>query len=92
MRRLLLGWGSLLGLLVAELLLMLLHLGPVAPFVALAMAAIVVMGPMELGQAPAQGRVFALAGAFWVVFVLFGLGMLDPLTRHDPPSSFHSEP
>jgi len=91
-KRLAVPWGIMLGLVGVELLLMLLHLGPVAPFVALVMAGIVVMGPMELGEAPNAARIFALAGAFWLVFILFGLGMLDPLTRHDLPTHFHSEP
>ncbi|HYZ62733.1 MAG TPA: hypothetical protein VE650_09785 [Acetobacteraceae bacterium] len=92
MKRLARPWGVMLGLVLLELVLMLLHLGPATPFVALAMMGIVVMGPMELGRAPTLARIFALAGAFWVVFVLFGLGMLDPLTRHDLPTFFHSEP
>lgn len=92
MKRLAVPWGIMLGLIGVELLLMLLHFGPVAPFVALVMAGIVVMGPMELGEAPNAARIFALAGAFWLVFILFGLGMLDPLTRHDLPTHFHSEP
>ena len=92
MRRLVIPWGIMLGLVGVELLLMLFRLGPVAPFVALVMAGIVVMGPMELGGAPNAARIFALAGAFWLVFILFGLGMIDPLTRHDLPTHFHSEP
>ncbi len=56
------------------------------------MAAVVVVVPMELPKAPNLARVFALAGAFWLVFILFGLGMLDPLTRHHLPTQFHSEP
>ena len=71
---------------------MLLHLGPATPFVALVMGAIVVLGPMRLGEAPEpRPSVFALAGVFWLVVVLFGLGTLDPLTRHDTPGQLHSE-
>ena len=47
---------------------------------------------MQLGEAPNAARMFALAGAFWLVVVLFGLGTLDPLTRHHLPTLFHSEP
>jgi hypothetical protein len=85
-------WAILLGLVLLELLLMLVHLGPAAPLVALVMAGVIVMGPMELGRAPNIAHIFAFAGVFWLVLVLFGLGMLDPLTRHHLPTLFHSEP
>ncbi len=91
-RRFLLPWGALLGLLVLELVLALLGAGVAAPFIGVAMTALVVTVPMELPEAPNAGRIFALAGAFWLVVALFGLGMLDPLTRHDAPTAFHSEP
>lgn len=87
-----LPWAVMLGLILLQLLFMLLGAGLVAPFIGLAMMAIVVAIPMELPKAPNAGRIFALAGAFWLVFILFGLGMLDPLTRHDQPTYFHSEP
>lgn len=91
-KRFVLPWAVMLGLVALELLLMLVHLGPAAPFVALVMGGMVVIIPMELRRAPNAARIFALAGAFWLVVVLFGLGMLDPLTRHHLPTQFHSEP
>lgn len=85
-------WAAMLVLLGAELLTLALHLGPAAPLIGLVMAAIVVIGPMRLLEAPAQARIFALAGVFWLVVALLGLGSLDPLTRHDQPTFFRSEP
>ncbi len=79
-------WAGLLGLILVDLLLLLLGAGGAAPLIGLLMTAIVVAAPMELPTAPNAARIFALAGAFWLVFILFGLGTLDPLTRHDPPS------
>ena len=92
LRRYALPWAVMLGLIGLQLILMLLGAGILAPLVGLVMAGIVVAVPMELPGAPNTGRIFALAGAFWLVMVLFGLGMLDPLTRHDQPTYFHSEP
>jgi hypothetical protein len=92
LRRFGLQWLALIALIGVELVLMLLRLGPVAPFVALGMAAIVILGPMRLREAPTLAHVVALAGVFWLVVVLFGLGTLDPLTRHDLPTHFRSEP
>lgn len=92
MRRFVLPWVAMLGLIAVEVVLMLLHLGPAAPFVALVIAGVIVIGPMQLRAAPTTGRIFALAGVFWLVVVLFGLGTLDPLTRHHQPTEFHSEP
>ena len=86
LKRFLLPWAALLGLIVLELLLMLLGAGIAAPFVGLVMMGIVIAIPMQLPSAPNAARIFALAGAFWLVFMLFGLGMLDPLTRHDQPA------
>lgn len=88
LRRLVLVWGALLAIILVQLLLVLLRAGAAAPFIGLAMMAIVVAVPMELPGAPNAARIFALAGAFWLVFVLFGLGTLDPLTRHSQPSWF----
>ena len=92
MRRFLLPWGVLLALVGLEVLLMLLHLGVATPFVALVMVGIIVLGPMRLREAPNLAHIAALAGVFWLVVVLFGLGTLDPLTRHDLPTHFLSEP
>jgi hypothetical protein len=92
LRRVLWPWGALLSLIVLDLLLLLLGAGAIAPLIGLVMSGIVVAIPMELPSAPNAARIFALAGAFWLVFMLFGLGTLDPLTRHDQPTSFHSEP
>jgi hypothetical protein len=92
LKRFVLPWAALLGLIVLELLFMLSGAGIAAPFIGLMMMGIVVAIPMELPRAPNAARIFALAGVFWLVFILFGLGMLDPLTRHDQPTYFHSEP
>ena len=92
LKRFVLPWAAMLALVGLELLAMVLHLGPAAPFIAIIMAAIVVIGPMQLLRAPNAAHIFALAGAFWLVVVLFGLGTLDPLTRHHLPTLFHSEP
>lgn len=92
LRRIVIVWVALLVGVPIELLLMVAGAGLVAPLIALIMAAIVVAVPMELPSAPNAGRIFALAGVFWLVFMLFGLGTLDPLTRHDQPTHFHSEP
>jgi hypothetical protein len=91
-KRFVLPLAAMLALVGLELLAMVLHLGPAAPFIALVMGAIIVMGPMQLGDAPNAARIFALVGGFWLVVVLFGLGTLDPLTRHHLPTLFHSEP
>ena len=92
LKRFLLPWAALLGLILLELLFMVLGAGIVAPFIGLVMTGIVIAIPMELPRAPNAALIFALAGAFWLVFILFGLGTLDPLTRHDQPTYFHSEP
>lgn len=92
LRRLARPWAVLLGLVVLQLLLAALGAGMAAPLVGLVMTGVVLAVPMELPSAPNAARVFALAGAFWLVFILFGLGMLDPLTRHDPPTQFQPEP
>ena len=47
---------------------------------AVAMAAIVALGFMNLGRGPATARIFAIAGIFWLI-VLLCLGSVDPLTR-----------
>jgi len=85
-------WLVLLALVAGELGAALLGAGIVAPFVGIAMAAIVFAIPMELPSAPNAAKIFALAGLFWLVVMLFGLGTLDPLTRHDQPTHFLSQP
>ncbi len=45
------------------------------------MAATVAVFFMEVDKGPGVIRVFAWAGVFWL-FVLLGLGLMDPLTRH----------
>ena len=78
-RRFVLPWAVLLGLILVELFFMVIGLGLVAPFIGLIMMGIIVAIPMELLSAPNAAKIFALAGAFWLVFILFGLGTLDPL-------------
>jgi hypothetical protein len=56
--------------------------GTAAPFIGLAMAAVVAMGFMRLPAAPGLARVFAMAGIFRLA-VLLGLGSLDRATRDD---------
>ena len=92
MKRLLLPWAAMIGLIGLELVAMLIGAGLAAPFIGLIMMGIVVSIPMELPSAPNLARIAALAGLFWLVVILFGLGTLDPLTRHHQPTEFHSEP
>jgi high-affinity Fe2+/Pb2+ permease len=55
---------------------------PIVPFTGIAMAVIVALTFMRLGASKGLIPIFALAGVFWIL-VLFGLGGLDPFTRHD---------
>ena len=45
-----------------------------------------------IARHPLAASVLALAGVIWLAIAMFSLGILDPLTRHDNPSYFHSEP
>ena len=56
--------------------------GLVSLAIGLCMAGAVALFFMEAGRGPSQIRVFAVAGVFWLL-VLLGLGVMDPLTRHD---------
>ncbi len=83
--RAVLVWLLLLALLAIEFGLSRMGtVGQAVPLVGMAMAVIVAMTFMRLGNARGLPTVFALAGMFWLA-VLFGLGSLDPLTRHDVP-------
>ncbi len=78
-------WLALLILTAAELLLS--TWSParrVVPFVGIAMALLVALTFMRLGNRSGLPAVFALAGAFWLC-VMLGLGSLDSFTRHDIP-------
>ena len=88
----LLTWVCLLLLLGAELLL---HgftaTRGLVPFIGIAMAALVALTFMRLGNSQGLVPVFAMAGTFWLC-VMLGLGSLDSFTRHDIPVSMHTEP
>lgn len=90
-RTLLLAWTGLLVLFAAELGAALLHLGVIAPAIGIAMALVVALTFMRLGEAPALSRIFALAGVFWLL-VLLGLTSVDTFTRSDYPAPMPSEP
>lgn len=90
--RFVLPWLVMLGLMGLELLLMVANVGWACPIVGVVMAMVIVFLPMELPGAPNAAHVFALAGVVWLAIAMFSLGILDPLTRHDLPSYFHSTP
>lgn len=54
---------------------------PVLFVFALVMVGIIGFCFMGLGRMPVIARGFAAAAVFWLI-VLFGIGMMDPLTRH----------
>ena len=77
------GLLLLLVLLAGEVLLWkLTHLGRLLPLYGVVMAVLVAVVFMRLPRMPALAIVFAMAGVFWLC-VMLGLGMVDPLTRHD---------
>jgi cytochrome c oxidase subunit IV len=80
----LIAWLVLMGLLGLSILTAYLPLGqfhPLANFgIAVVQAAIVLAIFMRLKDPPAIKRVFAGAGFFWLLF-LFGIGVIDYLTR-----------
>ena len=84
MSRLILTWLALLALLAAELGMSFLPLTPSGrPLIlipALAMLGVVVTSCMRIGRGPVIVRLFAAAGALWLL-ILLALGSLDPLTR-----------
>jgi hypothetical protein len=47
-----------------------------------AMATFVALTYMRLAKTGGTASAFALAGVFWLM-VMFGLGSMDPATRHD---------
>lgn len=51
---------------------------------AVIMAGVIAVYFMEVDRGPTTIRLFAAAGALWLV-ILLGLGSLDPLTRIDYP-------
>ncbi|HWE72335.1 MAG TPA: cytochrome C oxidase subunit IV family protein [Stellaceae bacterium] len=80
----LIAWMALLALLGLSVLTAYLPLGhfhPLANFsIAIVQAAIVFTIFMRLREPPPIKRVFAGAGFFWLTF-LFGIGIIDYLTR-----------
>jgi hypothetical protein len=83
-RRAFLVWLGLLALLGLELGLVYAGFARIVPLVGLGMAATIAFGFMRLSSAPALGRFFAGAAAFWLL-VLIGLGSVDYATRTDVP-------
>jgi cytochrome c oxidase subunit IV len=83
-RVLLAAWAILLALLAMEWAASFLPLGagerPLILLPALAMAAVVGVAFMRIGDGPAIVRLFAVAALLWLL-ILLGLGSLDPLTR-----------
>jgi cytochrome c oxidase subunit 4 len=93
MRKLILAWLALLVLLALEFGVSLLHFSPtLRPLLllpALAMLGIIVSSFMQIGRGPVIVRLFAAAGALWLL-ILLALGSLDPLTRMNYPVSSQS--
>jgi len=54
---------------------------PVILVFAVAMVAVIAFFFMHLNRMPVLAKGFAVAAIFWLI-VLFGIGMMDPLTRH----------
>ena len=82
-----LAWIALLVLLAAEAFGTLrVGLGNAAPFVGLTMAAIVALVFMRARTTTSLSQFFLIAGVFWLI-VLLGLGIMDPITRHDVATS-----
>jgi cytochrome c oxidase subunit 4 len=83
-RRVVLAWVALLVLLSATVAGAYVPLGSLnlalALTIAAVKAAIVLIVFMELTRGPALARIFAGAGAFWLM-ILFGLASADYLTR-----------
>ena len=85
LRRYLLPWAAMIGLIGLQLGALTVGLPQLAPGFALIMVAILLAFPMQIAAAPRLAWIFALAGLFWLVIPLFALGTLDPLTRHNAP-------
>ncbi len=86
MIRLVLAWLALLGLLGIEALAAAMHHGWLAWGAPPVMVALVALAFMHAGQASALGRIFAVAGLFWVA-ILLALGSVDFAVRHDVPAA-----
>ena len=92
LRPLLLAWGGLLALLVAQLgTALLLHLPAAASLFGLVAAGIVVVMFMRIREGSALMHIFGAAGLFWLL-VLLVLGTMDPLTRTDAVVSMTTAP
>ncbi len=86
LRPLVLAWGGLLLLLLAQLgSALLLRLPASASLFGLVEAAIVIVLFMRIRTGSPLMHVFGAAGLFWLI-VLLALGTLDPLTRTDYPA------
>ncbi len=84
MRRLLLAWFWLMLLLAVEVGASFLPLGrsarPLLLIPAVLMVGVAGTAFMEVGRGPEIIRLFAVAALLWL-FILLGLGSLDPMTR-----------
>ena len=85
-------WAGLLGLLGLEVLLSRVpSLGLAPPAVGLLMAGLVAAFFMDGRRVRGAAAIFAAAGLFWLL-VMFGMGWLDPGTRHDIPVPVRTPP
>jgi cytochrome c oxidase subunit 4 len=76
-------WLLLLALLAIEFLLSAIPGAQFAPpIVGVAMAVLVSVTFMRLASTRGVATIAAMAGVFWIG-ILLGMGLLDPLTRHD---------
>ena len=92
LRPLLLAWGALMLLLLAQLgTALLLHVPASASVFGMVAAAVVVVAFMRIRAGSPLMHIFGAAGLFWLI-VLLALGHLDPLTRADLPVSLTTQP
>lgn len=63
----------------------------IAPALGACMAIVVAFAFMHLRAGSGLMHIFVIAGLFWLG-VLFSLGSMDPLTRHDIPVSSRTMP
>lgn len=83
--RLTLAWILLFAIAGGEYVVSAIHmplgLRPVLLVFAMGMIAVIAFVFMNLGRMPVVAQGFAVAAVFWLI-VLFGLGMMDPLSRY----------
>ncbi len=83
LRPLVLAWGVLMLLLLAQIgTALLLHIPASASLFGLVAAGVVAVVFMRIRHGSALMHIFAVAGLFWLL-VLLVLGTMDPLTRSD---------